>query len=381
MKKRKFRRGACLLLATGLLTMALSLIVLCAAPDSLQYVVASSGNEEELRRALNAQGEAAEQLADCVSTVSVGAISETASVSAGERSASATVYAVGEGWFEMYPVFQVEGRRLTETELRQGERVALLDSELAFSLFGAELPTDARARIGETEYLVVGTIRHSRSVGEVQAHCAYVPLTSDGKAQRDTLVLAAKPIAGAGARTIFESSARSLWRSDGCFYDLKKEALRQMMLPRVLLLLFGMSAIFALMRRVNRLLSRGLEGYREKLRRNYFKATLPALAGLILRFLAGYGAVIALMYALVSFSVQPLTVFTEWVPENFVEWSSLKNVFWSLTNGAAKLVKAGTPEMRRLEFWGRLLRWGTIAALAGAVLLRRKDEKTEKSEP
>lgn len=376
MKKRKFRRGACLLLAAGLLTAALSLIVLCAAPDSLQYAVASAGGEEELRQALSARREAAEQLADCVSTVSVGAIRETASVSAGETSASATVYAVGEGWFEMYPVFLREGRRLTETELGQGERVALLDSELAFSLFGAELPSDARARIGETEYHVVGTIRHSRSVGEVQAHCAYVPLTSDVQAQRDALVLAAKPIAGSGARTMFESAARSLWCSDGSFYDLKKEALRQMMLPRILLLLFGMSAILALMRRVNRLLSKKLEGYREKLRWNYFKATLPALLGLIAVFLVGYGAVVALMYALVTFSVQPLTVFTEWVPENFVEWSSLKNVFWSLTSGAAKLVKAGTPELRRLEFWGRLLRWGAIAALAGGVLLRRRDKNT-----
>lgn len=367
MKMKRLRMGACLLLAAGLLGGIISLGVLISMPESLQYAVAAAG-ETDIKEALLARENAAEQLSDCTSAIAVGAAGETVSVSAGEKSGSATIYAVGEGWFEVYPVFLLEGRRMTETELRQGERVALLDSGLAFSLFGAELPSDARARIGEVEYRVIGTIRHRRSVGEAEAGCAYVPLLSAPEAKRDAVIIAARPIEDSGAGTMFESAMRSLWRSDGCFYSIRKEAMRQMMLPRVLLLIFGMSGILALLRRMNALFSRKAGDYREKLRWNYFGATLPALMRLMLLSLAGYGAIVGLMYALFAFSVQPLTVFTEWVPENIVELTSLKNVFWSLMGSAAKLVKTGTRELRRIEFYGAVLRWSTIAVLAGRIL-------------
>lgn len=372
MKKRELSRGACLLLIVGLLAALLSMAFICAVPNSLQYAVAATGGEAELRRTVKIRNDAAEQLADCASAVTVGAVTETASVTAGDISKTAAVYAVGEGWFEVYPVFMTEGRRLTETELRRGDCVALLDSELAFALFGSELPSDAQITIGEQEYRVTGTVRHRRSVGEAEQHCVYLPLLSDAKARRDTLLIAAKPIANTGAHTMFESQMRSAWRSDGCFYNLQKEALRQMMLPRALLLVFGLGVILALLRGMNRLFSQKCAAYREKLRWNYFKDTLPALLGTIGIGLAGYAAILALLYGLFAFSIQPLTVFTEWVPENFVKWSSLRNVFWSLTTAAAKLVKVGTREMRRLQFWGGILRWSMIAMLSGTLLLRKK---------
>lgn len=372
MKKRKSRRGACFLLLVGLLAVLISTAILYSMPDTLQYAVAAPDGEADLKQALNAKKETAEQLADCTSAIAVGTIAEKVSVSAGETNKSATLYAVGEGWFEVYPVCMLEGRRLTETELKQGDPVALLDEKLAFSLFGSEIPSDAKINIDETEYRVVGTIRHRRSVGESMEHCVYVPLNSASKIQQDVLMMAAKPIANSGAQTMFESIMKSAWRGDGCFYSVKKEALRQMMLPRILLGLFGLSALMALMRRMNRVFFKKVEGYREKLRWNYFRDTLPMLMGTIFVCLLGYAAILAMLCTLIAFSVQPLTIFTEWVPENFVKWSSLKNVFWNLTSSAAKLVKAGTREVRRLEFWGKILRWGTISVLSGALLVRRE---------
>lgn len=376
MKKKKWRRLPCLLILIGLLGAAVSMAMLSAAPDRLQYAIASTGAEAELQQALKAKSEAADQLADCTSAVAVCAVSESASIAAGEAVQSASVYAVGEGWFEIDPQFIAEGRRLTETELQQGDRLAMLDSELAFALFGSELPPDARLRIGESEYRVIGAFRHRRGVGEAQKYCAYVPLLSDPKAQRDALMIAAKPIANSGAQTMFESCMRTIWRSDGSFYSIQKEALRQMMLPRALLLIFGLSAIFTLLRRMHRFAAQKLDRYREELRWNYFKATLPMLCGSACICLLGYAAIFALLYALFAFSIQPLTVFTEWVPENFVKWSSLKNVFWNLTGSAAKLVKVGSREMRRVEFWGKILRWSCISALIGALLARKRSPKT-----
>ena len=375
MKNRKRRGWARALLALGLLLALPSLASLAATDDLLQYAAAAPEGETaaaELASLAGAREKIAETLGDSVEATAVGGIAEAASVSAGEKSASAAVYAGGEGWFEVYPVALVSGRRITETELLRGDRVAMLDEELAFSLFGAEIPEGAEVRVLGESYAVVGAFRHRRGVGEVSAHAVCLPLRAAGEGL-DAVVFSARPAAGAGARTLFESVLRDGWQPGGSFYSLEKEAMRRTMIPRMMLLVFGMSAIMALRRRMDGLAARGAESFRAGMRREYFfPRMLPRLLGLIGLGALGYGALLALLYGLLTFSVQPLYVFTEWVPENVVAWSSLRDVFWNLTSSAAKLVKIGTPQMRRIEFLGGLLRWGCLLSAWAALLLQRR---------
>lgn len=372
MKKKKWRRGPLALLFFGALLALVSLAMLESVDDVLQYAVTAPATKDEVLRLVEAKRETGESLMDCTSATAIGGVKEKDSVSANGKSGSAAVYAVGEGWFEIYPVFLADGRRITETEFRRGDKVALLDADLAFSLFGAELPEDAKATIGGSEYAVVGTVRHSRSVGEVAEHNAYVPLLADPEAALDTLMVSAKPIPNSGARTMFESTMRTSWKDGGCFYSLEKECMRRTMLLRLMFLVFGAAGLLALLRRMNGVAAGRADAFRQALCRNYFPQTVPQLLVLVVVCLVGYGALLAALWALMTYSVQPLYVFTEWVPENIVEWSSLKDVFWSLTGSAAKLVKVGSREMRRIEFWGAMLRWGTICALWGAVMERRR---------
>lgn len=324
---------------------------------------------------LTVKREVADTLADCTSALAVGGVTEKASVSAGSVNQTCAVYAVGEGWFEADPVFLTAGRRLTETELKLGDKVAMVDEQLAFQLFGSELPEDAKATIDGVEYAVVGAYRHRRSVGEAAQYSAYVPLLSANQNARDELLFIAVPVANTGARTMFESTMRANWEQDGCFISIGKEALRQRMIVRMLLLVFGLSVIFRLMRRMNGAAARSWTRFQERLRWNYFRTAAPSLMAFLGICLIGYGALLALLYALAAFSIQPLYTFTEWVPENVVEWSSLKAVFWSLAGDSAKLVRVGTRELRIVEFWGKILRWGTLGALYGALLLRIRRAK------
>ena len=371
MIKKKWRKGPLLLAMLGCALVLAALAVLAPVKDVLQYAIVAPDSEDEVLRLVKAKKAADGALIDCTEVTAIGAAQST-SVSAGSKSGTAAVYAVGEGWFEIYPVFLVQGRRITETELAHGDKVALLDEALAFSLFGAELPENAKVSIGGREYTVVGTIRHSRSVGESEAHCAYIPLLADPGAEMDVLMVSAKPVPNSGARTMFETTMRGEWADGGSFYSLEKEAMRRTMLLRLALLVFGMAGIFALLRRMNRAASRGIAGYRRALSQAYFPQTIPKLLGLISGCLCGYAVLLTLVWLLAAYSIQPLYVFTEWVPENIVEWSSLKDVFWNLTGSAARLVKVGTREMRRIEFWGAMLRWGTISAMWGLLLMRKK---------
>lgn len=375
MKKRKWRKAAWALLALGIALSVAALIPLATARDVLQYaVVAPSGENaaDQIRQLMDARKAIGEALIDCTSVSTMGGMTAKASVSGGGKNGTATVYAVSEGWFEVYPVALAGGRLLTETELRRGDKVALLDSELAFSLFGSELPEDAEATIGGETYRVVGTVRHRRGVGEVTEHCAYLPLEADAAQAMDAIVYSAVPIPNSGARTMFEKTLRGAWGENGSFYSLEKEAMRRTMVLRLPLLVFGMSAILALFRRMSALMSRKIAAFREGMRWNYIKSMVPKLLAIIVLALLGYGVLLALLYALMTYSIRPLYVFTEWVPENIVEWSSISAVFWNLVSAAAQPVKIGTREMRTLEFWGAILRWGAFCILWAGLLVRRK---------
>ena len=376
MNKKKKGVAAWALLAVGAVMMLISLGNLLAARELLQYAVVPRGEmDAAVSQLLTVKREVADTLADCTSALAVGGVTEKASVSAGSVNQTCAVYAVGEGWFETDPVFLTAGRRLTETELKLGDKVAMVDEQLAFQLFGSELPEDAKATIDGVEYAVVGAYRHRRSVGEAAQYSAYVPLLSANQNARDELLFIAVPVANTGARTMFESTMRANWEQDGCFISIGKEALRQRMIVRMLLLVFGLSVIFRLMRRMNGAAARSWTRFQERLRWNYFRTAAPSLMAFLGICLIGYGALLALLYALAAFSIQPLYTFTEWVPENVVEWSSLKAVFWSLAGDSAKLVRVGTRELRIVEFWGKILRWGTLGALYGALLLRIRRAK------
>ena len=376
MNKKKKGVAAWALLAIGAVMMLISLGNLLVTRELLQYAVVPRGEmDAAVSQLLTVKREVADTLADCTSARAVGGVTEKASVSAGSVNQTCAVYAVGEGWFEADPVFLTAGRRLTETELKLGDKVAMVDEQLAFQLFGSELPEDAKATIDGVEYAVVGAYRHRRSVGEAAQYSAYVPLLSANQNARDELLFIAVPVANTGARTMFETTMRANWEQDGSFISIGKEALRQRMIVRMLLLVFGLSVIFRLMRRMNGAAARSWTRFQERLRWNYFRTAAPSLMAFLGICLIGYGALLALLYALAAFSIQPLYTFTEWVPENVVEWSSLKAVFWSLAGDSARLVRVGTRELRIVEFWGRILRWGTLGALYGALLLRIRRAK------
>lgn len=371
MKKKKWAARA--LLIAGLLASACAIIALASQTNLLQYAIVAPTGEDADRQVVQlarAREEIAQTLADCADAVAVGGeVSET-SVSAADANGTARMYCIGEGWFEIYPAFLVSGRRITETELASGAKVAMMDADLAFELYGSEEPENAKVTIGSAEYEVVGTIRHRRGVGDAAEHVLYVPLLAEPGRSMDTMLLSAVPIPNSGARTMFESTAESEWCSGGCFYSIEKEVMRRMMIARVLLLIFGMSGILALMRRMNALAARMIADFREGMRWYYFKHMFWKLLAIIAACTLGYAALLGLLYALMHFSIQAANMFTEWVPENVVELSSLRKVFWNLVGDAAATVKVGTREVRAVEFWGGMLRWGAISALCGALLLR-----------
>ena len=382
------RRLPWVLMALGALMLLGALAMLSRTPDALQYCVTAPDpgeKGESYAKLAETANRIAGEMKEALAWTAMGGTAESVSLSANGNTEEAALTAMGEGWLEVYPRFVVEGRRIGESEIAEGARVVMLDADLAFSLFGETLPENAAVTLNGTDFRVLGTVRHAgslrggRGVGDAQPFDIYMPLLAAAEAgiDLDTLTLSALPHGGSGAAQLFEDAARTRWLDGGELINLKKEAMRRTILPRAVLLIVGMYALVGLFKRMTRLAARWAEGFRQALKGSYMTALLPRLAGLIAMGLLGYGALIGATYLLLVFSAQPLYVFTEWVPENIVEWSSITKVFWSLTGNAARLVRVGTRELRTIEFWGGFVRWGSVLALLGAALLPKARNRKE----
>ena len=387
MTKQSKRRLPWALVALGAAMLLAGLgMLLWTTGSALQYCVAAPdpGEKGETYRKLAVSaGHVGEELKDALEWVALGGTGEEVTLTAGKNSEAASLVAMGEGWLEVYPRFIVQGRRIGETELADGAKLIMLDEGLAFKLFGEELPPEAKVTLNEAEYRVVGTVRHAgsllggRGVGDGQAYDAYVPLLSAAASgvELDTLTLSAKPQDDdSGAAQLFGEAAGQ-WLAGGTFINLKKEAMRRTILPRIVLLIAGLYVMVGLFKRMTLLAEGWVEGFRRALKGSYLKPLIPRLVGLIALILLGYGALIGLTWLLMVFSAQPLYVFTEWVPENIVEWSSIRKVFWSLVSDSARLVRVGSRELRTIEFWGGLTRWGTVLLLLGGAMRGRRAAK------
>ena len=126
------RRGGKLLLLLGAVLMLCGAWVLLRVPDNLQYILPAPDtvSTEGALAALYEQG--MKQLAgmdDVLTETAVAARWQGAGLSSddGRRSVTATVYAVGAGYFDLAHEQLMQGRFVSVTDVRQAERVVVLD--------------------------------------------------------------------------------------------------------------------------------------------------------------------------------------------------------------------------------------------------------------
>lgn len=397
MKSKRFSRTARLLLLAGALMQLTAFLALRSMDPLVEYAVcapdvqkvaeaaATSGESappmetglEAMRRAREA---VAERLGDAVSALACGGTRSGAGLSGGGKDAVASLQAVDLCYLETCPRILAQGRWMDSAELESGARVAVLDEDLAFALFGSEDAVGQKIRLGEADYRVVGTARHRRSVGEADAFSAYIPLMAAAKQgiQLDTLTMYALPAASSGLEQSFRTAMEEAW-GPGSLYSLRREAMGGMLLTRLLLVALGLALLARLGRRIRALARRFAREISALRARLYPRQYLPGAAARTLAVAACGALWLAGVYALLCVAIKPVYTFTEWVPESLVELSALKAVFWNRTADAARLVRVNTPEAARCAFWGGLARCGAVCALLGLALGTGCEKKPEKS--
>ena len=392
MEKKRKTRGKWLL-ALGALLMAAGLCMLALQPSVLQYCIVAptdeaapepSGQEAAGQEAQTAKQESGalkalydawqtrvgEDLSEVLSAASIAARDYGFALSGEGGTATATLTAVGEGWFDVYPRYLVSGRLMTGQELRDGDRLIVLDEPLAFKLFPTVDPIGRELTIGSERYEVIGVVRYRRSVGEYEQYQAYIPYTS---AAEDRLPMEIVEVCGvalpqSGASRAFEDAGEN-WQDGGTFIDTDKEAMRGGIVARALAIALGLYLILYLLRRLNRRTAGVGVDIRARLQTEYFRDMLPGLLPRFCLLALGYAALLAAAFGVLTLAIEPMYVFTEWIPDVLVELSSITERFWQLTSAAAAPIFIRTQEYAEIRFWSGLVRWGALSALTGALVM------------
>ncbi len=382
MKNLLKRRGKWLFVL-GLALLLFSMYAINRVPEYTQYIFNSPIEKEPTN-----DDDAASELKLCLdrwnsSLVDLGGTGAFISLNYGYSMSSnvgsadsGTLTGVDMGYSKLYPKYLLEGRWFMESELSEGAKVAVLDSELAFKLFPSSEATRGSIIIDGEDYRVIGVVRHSRSAGDMDEYGAYVPVSAlaDMRCQTEFVMLAADPKGIAGVtRSMNDISVKV--SPGGDMYELSKEIMRRTMIARVLTILFSLYILKSLMRAVNGRLAARIITAKEDMKSKYLSDILPGmiLSGFI--FLVLYAALAGAAYATLMLSIRPLYVFTEWVPEIAVEWSSYAKRISGLLIQNAQPNALITPEIAALRVYGALLRWGVICLMCAFILGRRPIEK------
>ena len=245
------------------------------------------------------------------------ALAQPAAVSVpdGGKSASTRLVGVEEraGFILNSPVL-LNGRLLYPDECIYGERVALVDEQLAVALFQYAEPLGEEIEVAGQRYRIVGVIKAGKRVGDQMDYSLYVPLRSleETNVSLTALVYEARPVQGAGGWSAFQTAAQKL--GDGTTISLIKERMNAAMPMRMLFTLLGMALALWGVRWMNRRSARFAAAYHDACKTQY-AARLWALRqdGCCLLAL-GYVACAAALAWLFTRLVEPVYTFPEWVP-------------------------------------------------------------------
>lgn len=292
----------------------------------------------------------------------------------GGTAAAGALYAVGEGYFTLYPRYLLRGRLPYPEELEQGARVALLDEQFALAVFRMADVTGREIELGGQTFRVVGVLRHARGVGQEAQQGVYVPLRAVAETaccQLQTLQLTAAPAPGSGAMTTFRSVATA-WMPGGTLYDLRQERVGATIWPRFLLCALGFAVWGACARRFGRGVRRLGGRLRTRLREQYMTRLLPWFSVQVLLRALGVAALALTAAALFTALVQPVYTFPEYVPAVLVEPEEIAATFWKLQTQGSAQVLLRTEQSIRVAYFGGMSRWGVAFVLGGLACRPRR---------
>lgn len=299
-----------------------------------------------------------------------------------ERDAVCSVYGVAEGWFDLYHRPLTGGRLFGEEEIQNGERVAVVNSSLAYALWGDEEAVDSTLVLNREKFRVVGVVRHPKPAGQTDANELYIPLPAAILTGGDI-----QQLSGRGVRqSVFESVSVL---SGGTVYHLEKERMRAGLPLRYLCVLFLLMFLSRSFSSVKRFTRRCTDQWKQRNAQFYGGRMLFWSLLLGLQWLAAYGLWVAAAYITLRLAVAPAYVLSEWIPEDPSRLRSYGKVLTGMLSQQMALQKTMTESVLTIRYYGGFISAGSILMLLSIGVKkyhihqnagRQEDEEEDRTE-
>ena len=255
MENKKKRRGMLAVLLGLVLTVCGGALTLTVG-GRLEYILPAPAATQEGGE-LNALYEEAQKqmasIADSITAGAVGARAQGVNLSAEAQSAEATVYAVGSGYFDVTHETLLDGRLISEADVKRAEDAIVIDESTALTFFAGDEPVGKTVTLNGLNYEVAGVVRTSRRLGEMDEHVAYIPITaaSANALAMQTVELTAQTADKTTGSAILMENTLKTWQPGGSFYNYDKLALGAGMPIRWAVLFVGVALLLSLLARLN----------------------------------------------------------------------------------------------------------------------------------
>lgn len=363
----KMNIGSIVLMLFAASLMLAGCITLSSIDNCMQYVLPAH-TSSKLESIYFDANRILGQMSDTITVSSVSARAQNKELLSAQKGNNAsdftTVYAVGAGYFDLNHERLIEGRLISESDIGSTRKVIVIDDSTALTLYRGESALEKPIIIDNVIFRVIGVIDNVRRIGEVDHSVAYIPITtaSQEMLEMETIEITAKGVDTISSAAILENTLRT-WNSTGCFYNFSKMKLGAALPLRWAFVAFGIEVVFILWSVLRQNLYMNIRKYQDELRYHYIRELIPGFFGKISISITGVLALIALTYGIALICTKPLYIFGEWIPEVFVDLSSITNTFWNLNNINSRSIRYLSRSTCCIELAQGYLSWGIGAFL------------------
>ncbi len=276
------------------------------------------------------------------------------------RAASCAVYSIAEGWFDLYHRTLVSGRLLGEGEIQGGRRVAIVNTSLAYALWGDTEVIGSKLLVQREEFEVVGVVEHRQEPGQTESGALYLPLSA---AMEMGLSGEIQVLVGNEVRPTVFASIASRGLPGGQLAQLSKERMRAGLPLRYLCVLLLLMFLQWMLKNINRLTRQSVTAWRERQTQVYGVQMLVPTLLLVMQWLVCYGVWLVMVYFTLQCAVGPAYVFPEWIPEDPSRLSSYGKAIRNALAQQASLQTTITESVLAVRYYGGWVKAGTLLGM------------------
>jgi len=282
---------------------------------------------------------------------------------------TSTIYAVNKEYFDINHEQLLSGRLITEYDVEKSNRVIILDEKASLAIFRGESPIGEPVLIDGVPFQVVGVIAKKLRIGETDTSVSYIPITfkGDNALQMETLEITTKGIDRIFSPIVIENVLRA-WNPSGSFYNCSKMKHTHLLSLRWILVILGLKTVSMVKKAIMCSLHNCLREYKEDLKRHYLEELILDILIQIIKYILAFTFLFVFISCIVLIAFEPLYIFSEWIPENLVDFSSIGNTLRKINDNHAISIKYLSKSVSCIELAGSYLRWGMFVCAMGILV-------------